>query len=245
MGRITRVYDGALKFVLAYPLLLALGCAGLVVASYFGYQALGTDLLPAMDEGGFILDYLMPAGSSLDDTNQVLLGVEKILQATPEVIGTSRRTGLELGLAAVTEANKGDFTVRLTRQSGRRPIEEIISEVRAKVGKAYPQLDVEFIQVLQDQIGDLTDSPEPMEIKLFSQDPNLLKEWGPKIGEKLKKTKGVVDVKDGIENTISGSGHRDERRPGGGGARRLQSAGNRAGRERDSARRARSRPRWW
>ena len=205
MGRLTRIYDRALKFVLAYPLLLALGCAGLVVASYFSYQALGTDLLPAMDEGGFILDYLMPAGSSLEDTNQVLLGVDKILQSTPEVIGTSRRTGLQLGLAAVTEANKGDFTVRLTRQSGRRPIEEIISEVRAKVGKAYPQLDIEFVQVLQDQIGDLTDSPEPMEIKLFSQDPNLLKVWGPKIGEKLKKTKGVVDVKDGIENTISGS----------------------------------------
>ncbi len=205
MGRITRVYDRALKLVLAYPLLLGVGCAGLIVASYFCYQALGTDLLPAMDEGGFVLDYLMPAGSSLGDTNKVLLGVEKILQATPEVIGTSRRTGLELGLAAVTEANKGDFTVRLTRDRGRRPIEKIISEVREKVGKAYPQLDVEFVQVLQDMIGDLTDSPEPMEIKLFSADPALLKEWGPKIGEKLKKTKGVVDVKDGIENTISGS----------------------------------------
>ena len=65
------------------------------------------------------------------------------------------------------------------------------------------------MQVLQDMIGDLTNSPEPMEIKLFSQDPALLKEWGPKIGDKLKKIKGVVDVKDGIENTISGSGDYD------------------------------------
>ena len=37
----------------------------LVAGSYFCYQPLGSDLLPAMDEGGFILDYLMPAGSSL------------------------------------------------------------------------------------------------------------------------------------------------------------------------------------
>ncbi len=36
-----------------------------------------------MDEGGFVLDYLMPAGSSLKDTNDVLLGVEKILQSHP------------------------------------------------------------------------------------------------------------------------------------------------------------------
>ena len=204
MGAITRLYDRTLRFVLAYPLILAAGCVALILGSYFCYRSLGSDLLPAMDEGGFILDYLMPAGSSLDDTNQVLLGVEKILQSTPEVAGTSRRTGLQLGLAAVTEANNGDFTVRL-KPPPRRGIEEIVSDIRAKVNDAYPQLDVEFIQLLQDNIGDLTDSPEPMEIKLFAQDASLLKEWGPKIAEKLKKVKGVVDVKDGIENTISGS----------------------------------------
>ena len=177
-----------------------------MVASFFCYRALGSDLLPEMDEGGFILDYLMPAGSSLADTNAVLLGVEKILADTPEVESTSRRTGLQLGLAAVTEANHGDFSVKLKRPPARkRGIDEIISEVREKVKKKYPQLDVEFIQVLQDMIGDLTNSPEPMEIKLFSQDPDLLKEWAPKVGDKVKKIKGVVDVKDGIENTISGS----------------------------------------
>ncbi|HYK58667.1 MAG TPA: efflux RND transporter permease subunit [Bryobacteraceae bacterium] len=204
MSRLTSVYARALRFVLDYPLVLLAGCAALIAVSYFSYQALGTDLLPAMDEGGFILDYLMPAGSSLDDTNQVLLGVEKILQSTPEVAGTSRRTGLQLGLATVTEANNGDFSVRL-KPGRRRSIDEVISDVRAKVNAKYPQLDVEFIQLLQDMIGDLTSSPEPMEIKLFSQDPSVLKQWGPKIAEKVKKIKGVVDVKDGIENTISGT----------------------------------------
>jgi CzcA family heavy metal efflux pump len=204
MGRVTRGYVGALRFVLRYPIALAGGCVILIVASYFCYGALGSDLLPAMDEGGFILDYLMPAGSSLEDTNQVLLGVEKILASTPEVEGTSRRTGLQLGLAAVTEANNGDFTVRLKRDRS-RGIDEVISDIRTKVNKQYPQLDVEFIQLLQDMIGDLTSSPEPIEIKLFSPDPNLLKQWGPKIGEKIKKIKVVADVKDGIENTVSGS----------------------------------------
>ncbi len=176
----------------------------LIAASFFSYRALGSDLLPAMDEGGFILDYLMPAGSSLDDTNAVLLGVEKILSATEEVESTSRRTGLQLGLAAVTEANRGDFTVKLKRKRSRN-IEEVISSVREKVNKKYPQLDVEFIQQLQDQIGDLTSSPEPIEIKLFSPDPDLLKKWAPKVAERIKKINGVADVKDGMENTISGS----------------------------------------
>ena len=53
-------------------------------------------------------------------------------------------------------------------------------------------------------IGDLTSAPEPIAIKLFSQDPALLRTWAPKVGEEIKKIPGVVDVLDGIENTISG-----------------------------------------
>ena len=204
MGFLTRAYAATLRFVLARPLVFVTACVGLIVASYFCYGALGIDLLPAMDEGGFILDYLMPAGSSLEDTNQVLLAVEKILASTPEVESTSRRTGLQLGLAAVTEANSGDFAVRL-KQKRDRGVEEVISDIRAKVNKRFPQLDVEFIQILQDMIGDLTSSPEPIEIKLFSPDPKLLAEWGPKVAAKIKKISFVADVKDGIENTISGS----------------------------------------
>jgi multidrug efflux pump subunit AcrB len=204
MGRVTRFYERVLRATLAWPLLLAAASALLIAASYFCYNALGSDLLPAMDEGGFTLDYLMPAGSSLADTNQVLLGVEKILKETPEVDNTSRRTGLQLGLAAVTEANTGDFSVRL-KPPPRRSIEQVMASVRDKVNDEYPQLDVEFIQTLQDQIGDLSNSPEPIEIKLFSQNTDLLKTWAPKVGDRIKKIETVKDVKNGIENTISGS----------------------------------------
>ena len=203
MGRLTRIYVAALRFTLVRPLVLVLGCLVLVVVSYFCYNALGSDLLPEMDEGGFVLDYLMPAGSSLADTNAVLLGVEKILVKTPEVESLSRRTGLQLGVAAVTEANTGDFLVKLKRDRD-RGIDEIISGLREKVTKQYPQLDIEFAQVLQDMIGDLTSSPEPIEIKLFSQDPALLKKWAPKVESTIKKIKGVADTKNGIGNTISG-----------------------------------------
>lgn len=202
-NRLTRIYERALRFTLAYPVALAGSCLLLVVASYFCYNALGSDLLPAMDEGGFILDYLMPAGSSLADTNQVLLGVEKILKETPEVESTSRRTGLQLGLATVTEANTGDFSVKLKAKRS-RGVEAVIADIRDKVNDEYPQLDVEFPQLLQDMIGDLSSSPEPIEIKLFSQDPKVLADWAPKVADRIKKIDTVKDVKNGIENTISG-----------------------------------------
>ena len=196
-------YERALRLAIARPAMLALVSVLVMGVAYGSYRLLGSDLLPEMDEGGFILDYIMPAGSSLAETNQVLTGIEQLLKNTPEVESTSRRTGLQLGLAAVTEANTGDISVKLKRKRSRGS-DEVISDVRDRIKKRYPVLDTEFVQLTQDMIGDLTSAPEPIAIKLFSQDPALLKQWAPQVGEAIKKLHGVVDVLDGIENTISG-----------------------------------------
>jgi CzcA family heavy metal efflux pump len=201
--RLMRIYERVLRTSLERPIVLALASLVLVVGAYFCYKALGSDLLPAMDEGGFIVDYISPAGASLAETNRMVTTVEQILRSTPEVESTSRRTGLQLGLATVTEANIGDIAVKLKRDRPRAS-DDVIAEVREKVGKQVPTLDVEFVQKLQDMIGDLTSLPEPIAVKLFSQDPVLLHDWGPRVGDALKKLPGVVDVLNGIENTISG-----------------------------------------
>jgi len=202
--RIMRPYEKMLRVTLEHPALLAVCTVLLIAGSYVCYNNLGSDLLPAMDEGGFILDYIMPAGSSLDETNRVIKDVEGILRATPEIESTSRRTGMQLGLAAVTEANTGDIAIKLKR-GRKRSVEEVIADVRERVTKREPMLDVEFPQLLQDMIGDLTTStPEPIAIKLFCQDPAVLRQWAPQVGDAIKKIKGVVDVLNGIDNTISG-----------------------------------------
>jgi CzcA family heavy metal efflux pump len=206
-GRIMRKilvwHERGLSWALSRPFLL-LGLCGLLIAgTYLGYQSLGSDLLPEMDEGGFILDYIMPAGSSLTETNRVLEHVDRILHSIPEVESTSRRTGLQMGLAAITEANTGDMTVKLKSKRG-RGIDEVIADARAEITKTEPQLDVEFIQVLEDMISDLSNAPEPIQIKLFASTPALLSDIAPRVGEAVGKIPGVVSVKDGIENTISG-----------------------------------------
>ncbi|MGA3135450.1 MAG: efflux RND transporter permease subunit [Terracidiphilus sp.] len=203
MGGLIRIHRWLLDWSLANPLLLGGTCLLLVVATWAGYKALGSDLLPGMDEGGFILDYFMPPGSALSETNRVLDHVERILRETPEVENTSRRTGLQMGLAAVTEANTGDFTVKLKAKRS-RAIDDVIADVRAQVKATEPELDIEFTQVLQDMIGDLSNAPEPIQIKIFSNDPALLEQLGPRVGDAIGKIAGVVDVQNGIENTISG-----------------------------------------
>jgi multidrug efflux pump subunit AcrB len=201
--RVVNFHERWLRRALERPRLLVIFSAVLIVVSYLCYTFSGSDLLPEMDEGGFTIDYIMPAGSSLAETNRVVSHVEEMLHEVPEVESTSRRTGLQLGLAAVTEANTGDILVKLKAKRD-RDIEEIMADIRAEIKKEEPALDVDFIQVLQDMIGDLTSAPQPIEIKLFSQDSKQLEEWAPKVADAIGKVNGVVDLLNGIDNTISG-----------------------------------------
>jgi len=203
LSHVLDLHKNVMGWVLAKPLWVGGICLLLVVGTWAGYNMLGSDLLPEMDEGGFILDYFTPVGSSLSESNRMLAHVEKILHDTPEVEATSRRTGLELGLAAVTEANRGDFTVKLKAKRN-RSIDDVMADVRAEIKRTEPELDVEFVQVMQDMIGDLSNAPEPIQIKIFADDQDLLTQLGPRVGNEISKISGVVDVKNGIEDTLSG-----------------------------------------
>src|SRR6266571_838109 len=204
--RIITFYERWLRRALEHPVWLGGLCTILIAISVVSFNYLGSDLLPHMDEGGFILDYIMPAGSSLQETNRVINHVEQIVRSVPEVENTSRRTGLQLGLAAVTEPNTGDIAIKL-KDKRSRGIDEIISQVRAQVAKEEPSLDVEFPQVLQDMISDLTGAPQPVVVRLFSPDPDLLATYAPRVADALGRVqvnykKPVVDIEDGIENTM-------------------------------------------
>ncbi len=203
MLSILNFYERWLGRALVKPLVLFLSCIVLLVVVFVGYKALGSDLLPEMDEGGFVLDYIMPPGSSLIETDRVLQHIESILKGTPEVESTSRRTGLQMGLAAVTEANTGDITVKLKKKRD-RGIDEVIEDVRAQIKEKEPALDVEFTQVLQDMIGDLSNAPEPIQIKLFNSNPQVLYAAADRVATAIKAQEGIVDVQDGLENTLSG-----------------------------------------
>jgi CzcA family heavy metal efflux pump len=202
-GRLVDFYGRVMQTVLKRPWTLAVSSLAIIILSIVCFKSLGTDLLPEMDEGGFILDYFTPPGSSLEESNRILLRLEEILHSTKEVENTSRRTGLQLGPAAVTEANNGDFTVKL-KSDRDRGIDEVITEVRSEIEESEPAVKVEFIQLLQDMIGDLTSQPEPVVIKLFAQDGKLLNDTAPKVADAIGKIHGVVDVLNGVENTVSG-----------------------------------------
>ncbi|NOZ38326.1 MAG: efflux RND transporter permease subunit [Gammaproteobacteria bacterium] len=189
-------YRQGMQGIMQAPWLLLAGLAPLCLLGLFAYQQVGSGFMPRMDEGGFILDYRSPASTSLSETDRLLRQVETILRSNPAVDTYSRRTGAQLG-GGLTEANQGDFFVRL-KPFPRPSIDIVMDKIRKRIESEVPGLEVEMAQLMEDLIGDLTAVPQPVEIKLYSDRLDELLATAPRVAATISKISGIVDVKDGI-----------------------------------------------
>lgn len=189
-------YASALDWAFVHRGVALAATLAAVLVGAFAYTRLETGFLPEMDEGGFVLDYRLPPGTSLAETNQVVSQMEDILRGTPEVAAYSRRTGSQLGFFA-TAQNEGDILVRLQDERS-RDSEEVIDDVRRQIEGSLPAAHVEFVELLQDIIDDLAGSPRPVEIKLFGNDLQVLQRTAAELGERIEKIPGIVELYNGV-----------------------------------------------
>ncbi len=193
-GWLAQTYERWLARALRRPWLVIAGTLAAAAVGALLFVRLDTGFLPEMDEGGYVIDYATPAGTSLQDTDVMLRRVEAVLQRDPDVQGFTRRTGMELGLFA-TEQNTGDFVVRLKPEAERtRRSEAVISDQRARFAREVPGVEIEFVQLLQDMLGDLEGNPEPVEVKVFGDDLPTLLRIAQRMTERLRAVAGLVDV---------------------------------------------------
>ena len=179
-----------------FPVLALAAVAGSLALAFVLYRAVGTDYLPALDEGGFVLDYIAPPESTLADTQTLMEKIEDVLKTTPEVAAFSRRTGTQLGFF-LTESNRGDFSVRL-RSNRTRDIYEVMDSVRGRILQSLPGVHIEFSQVLQDLIGDLSGTPQPIEVKVFGADQASIEAVAVQVASHMRAIPGLVDIFDGL-----------------------------------------------
>jgi CzcA family heavy metal efflux pump len=196
LKRLAVTYGRVLKWSLARkPLILALLLPAVALA-FFAAKNLQTGFFPEFDEGGFILDYQLPDGTSLKETSAIAHEIEMVLSKTPEVAAWSRRTGAQLGFDITTQ-NFGDMSVRLNERRDRN-IEAVMDDVRNQVNSKYPQAQADFHQILQDNIGDIAGSPSPVEIKIYGPRQTKLEDLARNVDSIITAVPGVVDDFNGI-----------------------------------------------
>jgi len=195
-GRIIARYRGALEGATGRPALILVVIGALAIGGGVAFATLPSGFMPAMDEGGFVLDYITPPGTSVTETDRLVRQIEAIIARTPEVATYSRRTGAQLG-GGLTEPNTGDFFVRL-KPPPRRDIDDVMNDVRRQAQAQIPGVDVETAQLMEDLIGDLTAVPQPIEVKLYSEDAPLLGGAARTVADRLGKVAGVTEIRDGV-----------------------------------------------
>src|SRR5207253_5347916 len=192
LRRIEQTYTAMLEWVFGHRHAALLATVIVVVLGVLVYSRVETGFLPEMDEGGFVLDYRLPPGTSLAETNKVVSQIEQIIKETPEVAAFSRRTGSQLGFFA-TDPNEGDILVRL-KENRSRASDEIVDDLRAEIEQKFPQAHAEFVKLLEDVINDLAGEPRPVEIKLFGNDLQVLQRTAAELGDRVDKIPGIVEL---------------------------------------------------
>ena len=183
-------------FFLKRPVLSILFILLLLSSIIYILPRLETGFLPEMDEGSIVLDYKSPPGTSLEETDRILIEVEKIIVKIPEVETYSRRTGAQMGFF-ITEANDGDFLIQLKNDRTRSTV-EVIDDIRKKVEATQPALAIDFGQVIGDMLGDLMASVQPIEIKIFGSNQETLNGLARKTAKEIESIEGIEDIFDGI-----------------------------------------------
>ncbi|HUZ57405.1 MAG TPA: efflux RND transporter permease subunit [Hanamia sp.] len=188
--------QGWVKWFILRPWISFIFVAGLIVSIILILPHLKTGFLPKMDEGSIVLDYTSIPGTSLEETNRELQAVDKIVTSTPEVAAYSRRTGTQMGFF-ITEPNTGDYLIEL-KKNRNKSTDQVIEEIRKRIESSQPELRVDFGQVIGDMLGDLMTSVQPIEIKIFGEDPQRLHDLSKQISDIVGNVKGTADVFDGI-----------------------------------------------
>jgi CzcA family heavy metal efflux pump len=194
--RIQQGYQELMHRLVRRPGLILFVIVPFLVVAYVAYKQVGSGFMPHMDEGGFVLDFLSPPGTSLAETDRLVNLIEGILKANPAVETYSKRTGGGLG-GSLHESDEGDFFVRL-KPMPRPPIDQVMDRIRGEIEQKVPGLKTDLILLMEDLIGDLTAVPQPIEVKLYSDNFDELMKVAPKVAGVIEGITGVVDVKDGI-----------------------------------------------
>ncbi|HUO52660.1 MAG TPA: efflux RND transporter permease subunit, partial [Gemmatimonadaceae bacterium] len=191
-------YADSLARTLPRPRAVVAAALALVALGIVAQRFVGTAFLPEMDEGAFVLDYWTPGGTSLAESDRMVRQAERLLAEIPEVAGTSRRLGAELGLFA-TQQNRGDIVVRLVPRSKRsRSSFQVIDDARDRIQRSVPRLRIEFVQILSDVINDLAGAAKPVEIKLFGEQLEPLEGYARTLAPRIAAVEGVEDLYDGV-----------------------------------------------
>jgi cobalt-zinc-cadmium resistance protein CzcA len=168
---------------------LAVTVPALVLAFF-----VGSDFMPSLDEGAFLLQTVLPAEASLDEVDRLNHRAEDILREIPEVEDVVRRTGRAEHTEDPMPHTVSDVLVVLKRDRD-RSLEAIEEDMRERLAPV-PGVTVLFTTPLGMRIDEgLGGTPADLQVRIFGPDLDRLAGLGAAAREILEGVPGITDLR--------------------------------------------------
>lgn len=194
-------YEPLLRWSLAHRPAIYLGSAAVLVVTVVLLGILPSGFLPKLDEGQFEIRYKMPVGTTLSASDAAATTMEKIVLADPAVASEGRLTGVDSNGFSPIPVSQGLIRVKLKPLGKRAGYEAVSSRLRDRLNAAVPAANLDFHQLLEDMINDLSGAPAPIEITLHGPEQSRLIDYAAKISAAISSVTGVKDAFSGVTFT--------------------------------------------
>ncbi len=197
---LVRGYEPVLRFALDHRAVVYAACVLVLVATGALLTRLPSDFLPDLDEGQLQIDYRMPVGTTLAASDAAATRMEQLVLADPAVSSVVRLTGIDPNGFSPIAVREGKLRIRLRPEAERAPYRTVIDRLRTTLSAAVPASDLEFTQLLEEVLGDLTDRSPAARSPSRSPGPDqrTLVAVATELADRLAKVRGLSDVFSGV-----------------------------------------------
>jgi cobalt-zinc-cadmium resistance protein CzcA len=191
---VKRVYAPLLEGSLRHPLLVAALTALVAAAGLAGSLRIGSDFMPQLDEGAFLLQTVLPAEASLEEVDRLNHRVEDLLRQVPEVEDVVRRTGRAERTEDPMPHTLSDVLVVL-KPDRPRDMETIEADMRERV-EVMPGVTVLFTTPLGMRIDEgLGGTPADLSVRIFGPDLSELSRLAASAEQLVRGVDGIADLR--------------------------------------------------
>jgi cobalt-zinc-cadmium resistance protein CzcA len=156
--------------------------------------AVGSDFMPQLDEGAFLLQTVLPAEASLEEVDRLNHRVEDILRQVPEVDDVVRRTGRAERTEDPMPHTLSDVLVTLKADRA-RDLEAIEADMRERL-EPLPGIAVLFTTPLGMRIDEgLGGTPADISVRVFGPDLDELARLAAQAERIMSGVTGVTDLR--------------------------------------------------
>ncbi len=194
---LNQVYKPVLHWAFDHSKAVLIAAGSLLVGVVFLFSSMGSEFVPTLDEGDFVIQPVFKTGTTLSNTVETISEMERILMKFPEVKQVVTRIGAAEIPTDPMSMEESDVIVTLHPPSEWTTVEtkDELAEEFKKALTAIPGLDFEFTQPIEMRFNELiTGVRADLAIKVVGEDLDVLLQTAEEIEAAIQGVEGAADI---------------------------------------------------